>query len=247
MWLLERWPALVSGEIDLIDHDKYDFSNGQRYIGMNRLHVSQPKTVIVADRLRTVHKNITIHPQETDINSYFAEKQRDCRINLALIGVDSAEHRRHLALKLPKRVINMWTEGERLGASRFGFSDGWACLYCAYPDKRDLQYDETSEIHRETGLMPSRVRELLFSGSGLTHDDVMTISQRYMLPDLNSLVGKPLRSVRGTLCATGRIHLKSQDTDTDVPFAFASFLAGIGGFIEFIHEILQSYMSPDHP
>ena len=50
-------------------------------------------------------------------------------------------------------------------------------------------------------------------------------------------VGQPLRSVMPVLCATGRLQMDSGSETVDVPFAFASMLAGIAGFMMLLKDI----------
>ncbi len=247
LWLLERWPEEVRGNLHLIDQDTYDVSNGQRYIGMRLADVHRPKPMQAADRLRQRHHNLVVMDHNgQDMNRYFEQGRPDCRVRLAIAGMDSAEHRRHLALKLPRRVVNMWTEKEWLGAARFGIGDGWPCLFCAYPEDTTSPMDETGQLVAETGLNPVRVRDLLFSGAGVTQDDINIIAQHYALPNAQTLVGKPLRSIRGILCATGRLSLPEASSDADIPFAFSSLLAGIGGFIELARELWDVTSEPGH-
>ena len=246
LWVLERWPYGVRGSIHLIDQDRYDESNAQRYVGMQASDQGAFKASRAATRLQEKLVHLQAHGHCIDMNTYYECERPDCCVRLSVIGVDSAEHRRQLALKLPLRVVNMWTEKERLGVARFGFTDGWACPFCAYPAPKTDLLDETGQIHRETGLHPARVRQLLFSGGGLTVEDVSILKGRYQLTNIESLIGKPLRSIRGVLCATGRISLPNQPVDVDVPFVFSSFLAGICGFSELVHELEGTLPTPGH-
>lgn len=227
LWVLERWPADISGDMHLIDQDAYGESNGQRYAGMCAGDIGLPKSGQAARRMRTRHPHLAVYPHDgVDMNRYFAESRPDCHVQLAIAGMDNPEHRRQLALKLPARVVNMWTEGDRLGAARFGIGDGWPCLFCAYPEDASAPLDEVGRFWQETGLPPPRVRELLNSGAGLDEQDVKVIAGRYALDDPHSLVGEPLRSIRGVLCASAPIALPEATDVVDVPFAFASLLAG---------------------
>jgi hypothetical protein len=125
LWVMERWPADISGDMYLIDQDAYGESNGQRYAGMRVDDIGFPKPGQATRRLRVRHPRLDVCPLDgVDMNRYFAESRPDCRVRLAVSGMDNPEHRRQLALKLPARVVNMWTEGDRLGAARFGIGDG---------------------------------------------------------------------------------------------------------------------------
>jgi hypothetical protein len=132
--------------------------------------------------------------------------------------------------------VNMWTEREHLGASRHGIGDGWRCLYCAYPDDVTEAPDELVLLVGETGILPRRVRELLDSGAGITAEDAAAVSGRSGVP-VEPLVGRPLRSVRAQLCATGAIQSGTTSEEVTVPFPFSSLLAGIVGWSELVREI----------
>lgn len=244
LWCLERWNAPVSGQIRLIDQDTYDVSNAQRYVGMSVTEIGHPKVTGSRQRLTSKHTKLAVLDFPFDMNSYFAKHCVGCVIPLAVIGVDSEEHRRQLGLKLPRRVVNMWTSRDYCGAARFGIGDGWQCLYCAYPENSNLAMDETGQISSETHLNPARVRELLSSGAGLTQEDINVIATRFPQIDRTGLVGRSLRSVRGILCATGSLHIPGDTTDSQVPFVFESFLAGIGGFVELVQELLSIESEP---
>src|SRR5262249_30899728 len=54
-----------------------------------------------------------------------------------------------------------------------------------------------------------------------------------------TLIGKPLRSIRGVLCATGKVRIAGDAADADVPLAYSSLMAGAFGFIELVHEVAR--------
>lgn len=235
-WLLNHWPAKISGKIQLVDPDNYDESNAQRYVGMRKEDIGKSKSKTMALRLRETHASLDATGHTIDMNQYYSTKKDDCKVSLAIAGLDSVEMRKQLALKLPKKIVNMWTWDLHLGSSRFGFEQDWPCLFCAYPEKKKPTPDETSDIYAQTNLPPSRIRELLYSSGGLTQSEASVIAQKFSM-DANLLVGKPLRSVIGNICATGKIKLPdSSDTHT-VPLVFTSGLAGMAGFVETIREL----------
>jgi hypothetical protein len=157
-------------------------------------------------------------------------------IKFGLCGLDSEDGRRQLALKLPKKIINMWTSDYHVGASQFSFDDNWPCLYCAYPESKEKIPDETGMIYKELQLPPPRIRELLFSGEGINESDALIIGRKLGV-DPKSIMNKPLRSVRGQMCSTGKIMSQQNTNETTVPLVFASGIAGIVGFIETLKEI----------
>lgn len=243
LWSLQRWPASVEGKLLLIDHDIYDASNGQRYAGMRFSDVGHSKADVVAERLKAAHRRLEALPFLLNLNTYFDVHEPCPNVRLAIVGLDSPESRRHAALKLPQRAVNMWTERNYLGTARFGFAGGWPCLICAYPELLHESRDEPAVVSSQLGLSPSRVRHLLDTGEGLTAQDATTVAQRAGLsPD--TLAGRPLRTALHQVCATGRVVLPEVSRAVDVPFAFSSLLAGTIGFVTFLRELWITSDSP---
>lgn len=238
VWLLEHWPETVTGELHLVDQDKYGDSNGQRYAFMRPENSGMAKVDVVKSRLDEAHPNMSVKRHQLDLNAYCAERGYDGPLHRVIAGLDSAEARRHTALKLPERAVNMWTEGVRIGAGKYVPDDGRACLACGYLEKVDTPLDEVAEIYQQTGIRPDLIRSLLDSGRGLTDQEAtMVAGHRGVLPD--QFVGQPLRSVLPALCATGRLQLPNNSEAVDVPFAFASLFAGIAGFVMLLKDCFQ--------
>lgn len=238
VWLLEHWPSTVSGELHLVDQDKYGDSNGQRYGFMHRRNVGTYKVDAVKERLDVAHPNLSVKAHPVDLNGYCATRGYETPLYRVIAGLDSAEARRHTAFKLPERAVNMWTEGVRIGAGQYVPGDGRACLACGYLEKTDSPLDEVAEIFQQTGIRPDLVRSLLDSGRGLTQQEAVTVAGHRGVPP-DQFVGQPLRSVLPALCATGRLQLPNNSEAVDVPFAFASLFAGIAGFVMLLKDCLD--------
>lgn len=235
IWLLENWPEQVSGELHLIDPDKYGESNGQRYAFMDQRGHGSFKAEVARERLKEAHPNLVVHAHRMDINSYCETRGFDQPIERAVAGLDSAESRRHVALKLPESAINMWTAGVRVGAGRYVPANRSACLACEYLEDVSTPQDEVAQISQQTGLRPDKVRLLLDSAQGLNNDEADTVSRQWHV-QRESLIGQPLRSILPVLCATGRLQIQNTSEVIDVPFAFASLFAGISGFMMLLKD-----------
>lgn len=245
LWILKNWPHDIDGTVHLIDPDSYEVSNAQRYLGMSMEDWNKPKVEQMAKNLKQCHPNLDVKTHHKDMNQYFMDENPDCNVSLAIAGLDSVEGRREMALKLPKNIINMWTSENHVGASRFSFEDSWPCLYCVYPEEKQEIPDETGVIFCEFGkaLQPSRIRELLSSGQPLSLDDAIKIGKKtHIEPD--SIIGQPIRSVRGHVCSAMGIQLPKSSTEEQIPFVFASGLAGLGGFVETVRKIWRLMASP---
>ena len=239
VWLLEQWSEPAFGELHLVDQDGYGHSNGQRYAFMRPQDEGATKVDMIRNRLAIAHPRLSTTPHAVDLNTFCANQGYDKPLQRAITGLDSAESRRHVALKLPETTINMWTEGVRIGAGRYLPGDGGACLACDYLEKLNTPLDEVAEISRETGIRPDLVRNLLDSGRGLTQQEAAMISAKRNVSPAQ-IIGEPLRSVMPTLCATGRLQLPNSPEIVDVPFAFASLFAGIAGFIMLLKDCTGS-------
>lgn len=236
MWLLEQWPAPVTGSLNLVDQDEYGTSNGQRYAFMPADAVKRSKAELVAQRLRTKHPALIVRAHDSDLNTYCAKRGYEEPLQRIVTGLDSAENRRHAALKLPVSAINMWTAGIRIGGGRYTMGETSACLACEYVEDPTEVEDEVARLYRLTSIRPDKVRELLDTSRGLTEQEAENLANQWQIPKL-PLIGQPLRSVLPILCSTGRIQLPTTSEAVDVPFAFASFFAGISGFIMFLRDL----------
>lgn len=235
-WLLERWPAPVTGTLNLVDADKYGTSNGQRYSGMSARDKSVVKVLAMSQRLEARHPGLRARPIEKDLNSYCAERGYEVDLERIVTGLDSPEARRHAGLKLPKRTVNMWTDGRHVGAGRYVPDVGSACLVCDYPEKLSDRKDETSMLAAQTGLRPDLIRALLDSPRSLSSDEAQDVARSKGVP-VEALVGQPLRSILPMLCATGSIQFDGAKEAADVPFAFSSFFSGIAGFMMLLKDL----------
>ena len=244
LWLLRRWPGGVRGRLHLVDPDGYDGGNPQRYLGTTAGDMGKPKASTMAGRMRRACPNLDVAAYDTDMNEYFTASNPDCLVRTAVCGLDSREGRRQLGLKLPRTAVNMWTSEFHAGASTFSLGDNdWPCIQCAYPDPAlapaagKAPIDEVSSIHRELGLAPHRVRELLDSGRSIDESDAGIISAATGV-DIDVILLRPIRGVRTDMCATGRIAVQGGQggrNDVQVPLAFASAMAGAAGLVELAH------------
>ena len=234
LWALARWPGGVAGTLHLVDPDAYDAGNPQRYMGTTAKDIGRPKAPTVADRLRRACPSLDVRAHETDMNSYFGDTG-DFHVRTAVCGLDSAEARRQLGLKLPCRIVNMWTSGFHAGASTFSFGGDWPCIHCAYPEPTGTEPSEVALIQNAIGLEPSRIRELLGSGRRIDEKDAEIIAGATGMP-ADEVPLKPIRGVRADMCATGRIAAPGgrEEEEADVPLAFSSAMAGAAGFTELL-------------
>ncbi|WP_457337190.1 hypothetical protein [Rhizobacter sp. P5_C2] len=235
-WMIENWPEPISGALHLVDSDTYGDGNGQRYAFMKHANVGASKVEAVAARLNAAHHALAAQPHNLGMNVYCEKRGYDRPFFRIVAGLDSEESRRQAGLKDPVRTINMWTSEHYIGAGQYVPGDASGCLVCAYPEPQDAPLDEVTLFHRQTGLLPDIVRELLDSARGLTAAEAERVSQAKGVP-AERIVGEPLRSVIPVLCATGKVPLNEAKKAVDVPFAFSSLLSGVAGFVMLLRDV----------
>jgi hypothetical protein len=75
----------------------------------------------------------------------------------------------------------------------------------------------------------------------MTADDAAILAPRGI--DVARVIGRPIRSVRAQLCATGQVMGSGGQTE-DVPLPFSSLLAGLVGFAELVAEVSEARSYP---
>ena len=146
----------ISGTLHLIDNEKVDDPNLNRYVLMRRQDIRRWKVDVAAETLRGT--SIEAEPYRDVFSNYVDEYGEE--VNLLLSPVDSEEGRRELAKMLPRRIINAATGGTTVTVSAHGFDDGRACLHCLYmPELNRASPEEI--MAKDMGLPSEKVKELL--------------------------------------------------------------------------------------
>jgi len=131
IWALSKLPIL-EGDLHLVDHEKVDLSNLQRYILTGQQDVDSTKSEL--GKIQFIHSKLNIHPYNGNWASYL-NSGKNWNLDMVLAAVDSSRYRIAIQGALPKQVLNAWTQPGDLGISRhLNFLDE-ACLSCLYPSK----------------------------------------------------------------------------------------------------------------
>ena len=144
------------GIIHLIDNEKIDDSNLNRYVLARRRDIGRWKVDVATEALRRTA--LQVEPYRGAFASY--TEVYGGPINLLLSPVDSEEGRRGLAKTLPRRIINAATGGTTVTISTHGFADGKACLHCLYmPELNRASHEEI--MAKDMGLPLAIVQKLV--------------------------------------------------------------------------------------
>lgn len=229
VWSLARLRG-VAGLLHLIDHERVELSNLQRYVLAAMEDDGAVKVDLAASAL--ADGDIRAAGFATTWAGYL-ERVGTHRFDLVVVALDTARDRVQVQGSLPRRIVNAWTQAGDLGVSRHGFGGEDACLACLYlPSGGRRNEDEI--VAEELGFPPEElmnVRAMLALGTPVDEPLVRIIAGRRGLSvdDLLPFVGLPLRAFRQkAVCGNAIIRAKDGGgADVEVPMAFQSALAGV--------------------
>jgi hypothetical protein len=228
VWVLGRSPA--QGAIHLIDHERLELTNLQRYVLADRADDRRPKVDIAAPFFIG---NVKCIPNQTTWADFVEKWGYDWQH--VLVAVDSAADRRSVQAALPEWIANAWTQPGDLGVSVHSRFDGnGACLACLYLPTNTVPNED--ELVAAALAIPQRVdqiRTLLHTGVGVGRPFLEAVAQGLELPleDVLHYEGRSIRELYvegicgGGLIPLGVIGLPRQELH--VPLAHQSALAGI--------------------
>lgn len=225
-WALARTP--VEGTVSIVDHQKIDLGNLQRYVLAERDDENKSKVSVVAGHFgASMHASI----HECEI-ARFLEMQGH-GVERLLLALDSAVDRRAGQASLPRWIANAWTQPGDLGVSTHDFLGG-ACVCCLYLPERALA-NEDATIAEAFGV-PARlmqIRLLLHRGEGATRDllEAIAVARDVPIERLLPFEGRSVRELYvqgfcgGAVIPLERIGAPRQEVH--VPLAHQSALAGV--------------------
>ena len=227
LWALGRTGA--TGQIHIVDHERVDLSNLQRYVLTLRTDEGAVKADMAA---RHLPEGLQPKPHpDTWASFVVAAGYNWARV---LVALDSAAHRRAVQATLPKWIANAWTQPGDLGLSTHADLHSGACLACLYLPSGAAP-SEDALVAQALGI-PDRllqVRELLYSGAGAPRELLDSAATALDLPldRLLSFEGKPLRTLYTEGVCGGAVipldHASGPAQEMHVPLAHQSALAGI--------------------
>ncbi len=229
VWALGRTKE-VRGNLSLIDHEKADLSNLQRYVLTVQADIDVPKVDIATRVLAST--SLTVMPIAEKWQDYVGSRP-DWRFERVAVALDTAADRIVVQGALPKWIGNAWTQTDDLGVSRHVFSDGKACLACLYLPTGKTK--DEPDLIAETLRMPEaalQIKTLLQTEAPVDADFVQHVAAAFgvQFEELSQFIGSPVRSFyQRAVC--GGLLLKltdgQQGSAATVPMAFQSALAGI--------------------
>ena len=229
VWALAKTSGLA-GHLDVIDHERTDLSNLQRYVLTERKD-DDARKVRLAEAAFPGMGSITAVGHFGTWAEYLAVRN-SFDFDLVATALDSAKDRVAVQGALPRRIANAWTQPGDCGVSRHAFLGEGACLACLYLP-RGQRPSENEVLAVELG-MPEKAKEIatmLETDTRVTEDFLGEVADRTGADGmaLRAFTGLSLRDFRRRAVCGGEIPSAAgaHDASLQVPMAFQSAMAGV--------------------
>lgn len=230
-WTFSRSPRL-SGSLHLVDPQRIDTGNVQRYVLTGPSDVGKLKVDVATEALASA-PGLAVTPHSLSWGEFLAERG-SYRLDAVGVALDSATDRIAVQASLPRWVVNAWTQKENLGVSRHRFLDDRACLACLYMPNHSYQSD-SERIAAEIGLPEAEleVRAMLARRDPVNPEMLARIAAANGVDsaDLRRFEGRDLYAFHSeAVCGGAVLRLGGGSTSqqsVEAPMAFQSALAGV--------------------
>jgi hypothetical protein len=216
------------GTVTLIDNDKFEASNEQRYIGAFEEHRGMQKIDLLSQWLTQINPGLAILKAPIKYEEY-ARLGKPLGAEV-VAAVDNEKTRINIQAGLPKILWNVWTDTSqntlRYGAGHHTLDGPYQCAACGYyPTDSTPSQMKMNSIR--TGLPVEEVERKLTNNEITTEQDILRISQAtgVSLDFLRSNVGKPFHELLHGECGVYRLEFHEGQAVTPAPHT--SFLAGV--------------------
>ncbi len=229
IWALSKLEG-VKGECTIIDHEKIELSNLQRYCLTEEKHINIAK---VEHSKQFLQNGIKPIPFEGNWNKYL-KVSGNWNNELLCVAVDSAKDRVAIQSSLPKKILNAYTENNLSGVCRhLNFLDD-ACLSCGYiPNEKKKSYSQEVSDNLNIPEKERIIRDYLYHNKPVDIKLLELVSTANKI-DLRELIiydGASMGEFYSKAVCGGQIsYLKKDSTeviDLEAPLSFQSALAGI--------------------
>lgn len=230
VWAFSKLSSL-SGKLHLIDPERIELSNLQRYVlafqsDLNKIKVKTAEATLTQSALEVI-----THQQTWE---EYVNERNDWNFPSVAVAVDSAQERCNIQASLPKWLTNAWTQEGDLGVSRHAFIDKSACLACLYiPTEKASNFDQmvASALNMPEALM--EIRTFLYNNKPIGEQFLNRISTALEIPQESILrfSDLPLSNFYSEAVCGGVVleltNAKGKHVNIEAPMGFQSALAGI--------------------
>ncbi len=224
VWALSR-DRETKGELLLVDSEKIELSNLQRYVLAGIAEVGKSKVAVASRLLREA--GFSVEVMNSTLEDVPAETA--AHIPTLVVSVDNIRARRVAQALLPRLVINGWTGDRALGASWHRLDGRSACLACLYHPTK-VGASATEQAAKVLGLTAERAALLWVTRQPLLEDDLnaaagaLATDVAILRPWLGKTLGELYTDV---VCGAVPIHFSGLGKIETVPLVHQSVLAGV--------------------
>ncbi|WP_328442728.1 hypothetical protein [Amycolatopsis sp. NBC_00438] len=162
-------PEPFVSSIDLIDPEDFDDRNPYRYPALLDDVVGEKKVLWARDQLAQAGVRAAPHP--VGLAEWISQQARPGLSGVLVASPDTLDGRRDVADMLARETLSIGVAGMAFHVSRHHPGDGLACPYCEYVDSTPTS-SQADVFAAHTGLMATRIRQLMQPGALLTAADV---------------------------------------------------------------------------
>lgn len=230
IWALSNIPNL-KGNFTIIDPEKIELSNLQRYCLIDEKHIDMAKVDIAKDFFK--ENGIELHLLHCDWAEYLNSTENWNNL-LVCVAVDSKKDRIAIQSSLPKTILNAYTESNLIGISRhFNFIES-ACLSCGFiPKEKVKNYSVEVSENLKIPSQERLIRDYLYYNKLVDRKLLELVAEANTI-EINELLeyeGQNISEFYSRAVCGGHLrYLNSSSNEVleiEAPLAFQSTLAGI--------------------
>ncbi|MDO8999837.1 MAG: E2 ligase fold family C protein [Bacteroidota bacterium] len=229
LWALKNSPFL-KGTLTLVEPEKLDLSNLQRYILAEERHIEKPKIELAKESMQG--SKVDLRPFAEDWAGYLNKKGWNNQT--VIVAIDNAQDRINIQASLPESIINSYTENNVIGISRHFDFINETCLACIYmPSGKQKSHSQQVADNLNLSQHERFIRDYIFYNKNADDQLLNLVAQANNIePEkLQAYNGLPVQQFYSSIVCGGTLmELRNDHTvveHVEAPLAFQSAMAGI--------------------
>jgi hypothetical protein len=179
------WATSLTGNMLLIDHDRTDPSNEQRYLLTFQENRNSLKTTLIKNTVAKSGSPILISEVPLRYEQFVEAQTSPMKFAEVLAAVDNKETRVNLQASVPKVIWNAWTDtGQRsisYGLGRHVIGNQYECIACSYFPKEGSP-SSTKMASIRTGFSEDEIQEREAKNDVVTEEDIERVAKNTGAP-----------------------------------------------------------------
>lgn len=222
----------LAGTAVLVDHERIDESNVQRYALASKETVDLQKAEFVAQVLGRDNPRLRTFAYAMPYEEFAHRQDSVTVIENMVVCVDNVETRVSVQGALPRAVWNGWTDNGRgelgYGVSRHAYDGRHGCVSCYYKRSAGPAPTRHELAEARTGISAETIARMEGSGEPCTEEHVRAAARRMgaRFEDLERHVGRPVAGLLHGECGVFRMGGGRRGGEA-APAPHQSMMAGV--------------------